>query len=220
MRTRIGADFKARVGAARQSIGAGNARKEEKRGYRILLRRQNEAARSGEIIKFRRENLADHRARRVALQRLFHGPECLLGVRRMNEEKAIRIDPEKSEPRSVQRALFERGKILADPDERPMLARRLQTGGERQRETSRSGMIAGLSRDDLVKRTELEAAREHAIKPGMAERNTRRRFARRTRRIPYPGDFLAQKTQPFRATLRFRAAARHPQPLRFVLCLF
>ncbi len=196
MRAQIGADFEARVGAARQSIGAGNAGKEKKSRDRVLLRRQDETARSGEIIKFRREDLADYGTRRPALQRLFHGPERRFGLRRVNEDEAIRIDPEKSEPRSIQIALFEGGEILADPDERRALSRRAQTS-EGQRETCRGGMVAGPRRDDLVQAAWLESAREHAIESGMAERDASgRHLAGGIRRIIDPGDFLPQKVQP------------------------
>jgi hypothetical protein len=101
MRAQARLDFEARIGTARQRVGADNAGEEEKCGRCMFLRGQDEAARGDEIIKFRRENFADHHAGRPAFQRLFHGPERFFGVRRMDEEKAIWIDPVKGEPRSI-----------------------------------------------------------------------------------------------------------------------
>ena len=164
----------------------------------MFLRGQNEAARGGEIIGFHCPNLADHDGRRAALQRFFHGPKRLFGARRMNEKKASRIDSVKGEPSPIKRTLFERGKILADPDDRRPHSRGAQTSGKRQRETCRGGVIAGLRRNDFVQRAEIEAAGQHAVEADMAERNApgRRRRARPACRIFDPGNVLAQKAQP------------------------
>jgi hypothetical protein len=181
MRAPPRAHLETRLGAARQRVGADQTREEEKTGRRVFLRGQNEAARGGKIIDFHGPNLADHGGRRPAFQRLFHGPERLFGARRMNEKEAIRIEPMKGEPRPIKRALFQAGEILADPDDRPAPARRAQTGGKGERKTCRRGMIAGLRRDDLVKRAEPEAAGEHAIEACVTERNAsrKRRLVRR-----------------------------------------
>jgi hypothetical protein len=166
------------------------------------LRGQNEAARGGQIIGFRRENLADHGGRRPAFQRFFYGPERFFRIRCMNEEEASRVDPVHGEPRSIQRTLFQTGEILADPDDRRPVSAQAQTSGKGQSETCCGGMIAGPRRNDLVQRAGIQAAGEHQIDAGVAERNAL--GSRQAYRIFDAGNFLAQKTQPFRALLSER----------------
>lgn len=224
MRARPRPDLETRVGAARKRVGAGKTREEEKAGRRVLLRCQNQTARGGKIIGFRRPDLPHDGGRRPAFQRLFHGPERLFRARRMDEEEASRIDPMMGEARSIKRALFEPGEILADPDDGSPVSRRFQAGGERQRKTGRRGMITGARRDDFMQGAGLEAADEHAIEAGVAERNARpRRFARRQHSQVCgldPGDLAAQKAQPFRTRAalsegrRLRAADRRRLRLR------
>ncbi len=69
----------------------------------------------------------------------------------MDENEAIRIDPVKCESGTIKCALFEAGKILANPDER-----RFAAGGKArsqcQSETGRGRGIAGAGGGDLMQR--------------------------------------------------------------------
>lgn len=205
MRARMGADFEPRIGAARKRPGARHAGKKEKGGDCVFLCGKDEPARSGQIISLGRENLADHGSGCGALQRLFHGPERLFGACRMDEKERSRIYPMQGEARPIKRALFARGEILADPDDRRAPPRRPQMRGERQGKTCRGGLIAGSRRHDLVQGAKLEAAGKLAIERGDPERNAPRLAGHAFD----AGDFGAQEMQARQVRLR----SGHPPSL-------
>ena len=196
---RPGADFKARLGAARERRGAHWPGEKEQTGCALLLRGEDKPARSCEIIELGGINLADHHRRRPAFQRLFHRPEGVLGIRRPNEDEMRRIDPIEGKARTIEFALFEAGEILADPDQR-RLAAAGEKRGKGEDEACRGRRIARRGRGDLMQRTGGEAAGKHRVEPRCAEGHARPcgTSRRRMGRGGDAGDVPAQKAEPLR----------------------
>ena len=136
----------------------------------------------------------------------------------MDENEFTRIDPVKRESGTIERALFEAGEILADPDER-RLAAGGKARGQRQGEAGRGRGIAGAGGGDLMQRAVGKAAREQTIEPCLAERDAHARVAsRRMRRCGNASDrntsdLPAQKAEPPRCTAPMRKGLAKPQKL-------
>ena len=214
-----GADLETRFGAARKSLGPCWAAEKEETGRAVFLRSKDKPARSGEVIEFRGEDFADYCGRCPGFQRLFDRPKRVFGIRCVDENERVWIEPVKRQSRTIECALFEIGEILANPDER-RLAVGSKTRGEREHETGRGRGIAGAGGSDLMQGASRKAAREQTIELCLAERDARAWRARHRMRRGgsdagdrNTSDLSAQKAEPPRCTVPMRKGLAKLQKL-------
>ncbi len=136
----------------------------------------------------------------------------------MDKNECVRVDSVKLQTGAIERALFEVGEILADPDER-RLAAGGKARGQCQGEAGGGWGIAGTGSGDLMQGANRKAACKHVIELCLAERDAHARVARRRmRRRGDAGDrntndLPTQKAEPPRCAAPMRKGLAKPQKL-------
>src|SRR5271170_6079320 len=110
---RRGGDLEPRLGGAgealRLAVGAGE---DQKRGRPPFARREQEAARGGEAIALEIPDLAHHRGRRAAFERLLHRPEGQSRVGGIDEYETAQGQPVGDQTRPIKGARLLSGEAL------------------------------------------------------------------------------------------------------------
>jgi hypothetical protein len=107
-------------GPARQAVSAsGEPRGDEQSRRAAFLRRENEAARGGQVIGFLEGPDFRHRGRQsAAFYGLLEAPQAFPHIARMDEDEAGRIEAMEAKPRPIGHAPFPSHAVLEDPDDR------------------------------------------------------------------------------------------------------
>ena len=145
-------DLEPRLRGARKFLRhSGEARWHDQAGRAAFLRREHEAARGGEIVRFEAPDFGRHGRHGPAFQCFFHRPEAVLPVRGLDHDEARGIDPMRGKARRIGRARLGFGMILDDPDDRRVcMEGGGETRGQGQGKARRCRGIAGARRHDFM----------------------------------------------------------------------
>jgi len=167
----MGNDFETGRSAARQSLRLpGKAGGHEQTRRAQLVRGQHKPPRGGKVIVFgKAPDLADHRGGCGGFQRLFHRPEAFLRIASLDQDDALRIEPEPDEARRIGKPRLAQGLCLENPENGPHdrasgLALPRKTRRESQSKTGGGSPIMRPPGDDLMQSPAGQPTRQGTIK--------------------------------------------------------
>lgn len=134
---------------------------QEKRRDTLMRRRQRQPTAGHEIEGFgHARNFDDNRAQRRAGERIAGRAQGTHGIGRAKYHEARRIDPQFEKAAGGQFTEFQRGIILADPDQGPALP---DPGSQRRRQPRSGPFGAGVRGEHLMQ----DAGKEPAVQTGI-----------------------------------------------------
>ena len=198
--TRISEIFRGRGACAHAPARFGSTRiglraQPQKHGtHACARRRQCQPPRGGEVERFVLAiDFEHHRAQPLARKRIARRLERILGMIDAQQNKPCRIEPHFHEAAAIDLAMFERGKILPDPQKRAVAAKPLR---QPKRKAASRRIMPRPARMDFVQRLAPQAA-QHRIRARMAKRNRgppglerRQRLAQRGQKMCGRGHFF------------------------------